>query len=61
MENPAAFKATFHNTKNVLGRKVLQIILEIPIEGSSQVHDVLGYPDPATPIWVAVARLKEGE
>lgn len=57
----AVFRATFHNTKNVLGRKVLQVILEVPIEESSRVHDVLGYPDTAKTIWVAVARLKEGE
>lgn len=56
----AAFKATFHNTKNVLGRKVLQVILEVPIEKSSEVHDILGWPDPATEKWVAVAVLKPG-
>lgn len=59
MDEPAAFSATYHNTKNVLGRKVLQVILEVPIEKSAQVYDVLGWPDPATPIWVGVARLQE--
>lgn len=58
MDDAAAFRATFHNTKNVLGRKVLQIILEVPIERSVEVHSVLGWPDPATEKWVAVALLK---
>ena len=55
----AVFEATFHTTKNVLGRKVLQVILETPIENSGRVFDVLGYPDPAAPKWVAVALLKK--
>lgn len=61
MDDAAAFRATFHTTKNVLGRKVLQVILETPIEESARVFDVLGYPDPAAPKWVAVALLKEPE
>jgi hypothetical protein len=60
MENPAAFKATFHTTKYVLGRQVLQVVLECPIEQSPQVFDVLGTPNPAEPKWVAVALLKDG-
>lgn len=55
----AVFKATFCNTKNVLGRKVMQIILEVPIEYSMTVHDILGWPDPAAPQWVAVAPLRD--
>jgi hypothetical protein len=55
----AVFQATFHNTKYILGRKVMQIILEIPIEKSAEVHEILGWPDPAAPQWVAVALLKE--
>jgi hypothetical protein len=61
MDNAAAFKATFHNTKLVMGRSVLQIILEVPIEQQKQVYDALGYPNPANTTWVGVARLQEPE
>ena len=57
----AAFKATFHNIKNVMGRKVAQIILEVPIEEASSVTRVLGWPDPTNPRWVGVALLRDGE
>lgn len=57
----AVFQATYHNTKNVLGRKVMQVVLEVPIEQSQGVYDVLGWPDPAAPKWVAVAVLKQNE
>jgi len=55
-----AIKAEFCNTKFVLGRKAMQIILEVPIEQASSVHQTLGYPDPHNSRWVAVALLREG-
>lgn len=55
----AAFKATFHNIKNVMGRKVAQIILEVPIEQAPMVTRALGWPDPNNPAWVGVARMEE--
>lgn len=54
----AVFKATYANFKNVQGRKVLQIILEVPIEKAHEVLDVLGMPT-AGDTWVAVAKLQE--
>ena len=54
----AAFKATFHNIKNVMGRKTAQIILEVPIEQAPAVTRALGWPDPSNPAWVAVARME---
>lgn len=54
-----AFSATFHTTKFVLGRKVMQVILEVPMEKANEVYDVLGYPNPAESKWVGVALLKE--
>jgi hypothetical protein len=59
MDNAAAFKASFHNTKLVMGRGVLQIILEVPLEQQAMVYDALGYPNPASESWVAVAKLQE--
>ncbi len=57
----AAFKATFHNIKNVMGRKVAQVILEVPIEEAPGVTRALGWPDPNNPRWVGVALLRDGE
>lgn len=56
-ENPAAFQATFHNTKLIMGRSVLQVILEVPLEQQGAVYAALGYPNPASPAWVAVAKI----
>jgi len=53
------FRATYHNTKNVLGRKCLQVILEVPLEQAGEVYDILGYPTPHESKWVAVALLKD--
>jgi acid phosphatase family membrane protein YuiD len=55
---PAAFQATYANFKNVQSRKVLQIILEVPIENAHQVFSVLGMPNSHESAWVAVARLE---
>lgn len=57
---PAAFQATFSNLRTVNGRKVLQLIFEIPIEQSNQALEILGgVPDPSKSIWCAIARLQE--
>ena len=53
------FRATYHNTRNILGRKCLQIILEVPMEQAHEVYDILGYPDPHNSKYVAVALLNE--
>lgn len=53
----AAIKAAYHDYKRVLGRKVLQIILEVPLEQESDVHAKIGYPSPDGSTWVALARL----
>lgn len=61
---PLAFQATYANFKNVQSRKVLQVILEVPIEQATQVFDALGMPNAHASTWVAVARLipeKEGD
>jgi len=61
MQNSAAIKATFCNFKNIAGRKVVQIICEVPIEYAGQVYENLGWPDAANPKWVAIALLNEDE
>lgn len=59
MENPAAIKATFCNFKNIAGRKVTQLIFEIPVEQAGMAYESLGWPDASNPRWVAIALLNE--
>lgn len=57
----AAIKAAYHTYNRVLGRKVLQIVLEVPLEQEGAVHASIGYPAPDGSTWVAIARLQEPE
>jgi hypothetical protein len=50
--------ATFSGFRMVAGRKVFQLLLEIPIEEANTALATLGgIPDPANPVWVAIAPL----
>jgi hypothetical protein len=54
----AAIQACFSDFRLVKGRKVAQLVLEIPLEQADAVLSILGgIPQPATERWVAVARL----
>lgn len=53
----AAFHATFHDLKFIRTRKVVQVVLEAPLEHAPHIIEVLGTPNPAEEHWVAVARL----
>ncbi len=60
MTDELVIKATYADYKRVNGRKVLQLICEVPIEQAPLVHRTLGEPgigDGA--IWVAIAKLKK--
>lgn len=60
MTAPAAFKATF-DFRLVKGRKVAQIVVEVPIEEADNALKALGgIPRPDLERWVAVARLSPG-
>jgi hypothetical protein len=53
-----AFRATYSDFKLVKTRKVVQIVLEVPVEQANIVLDVLGgMPDPSRETWVGVAPL----
>lgn len=55
---PAAFQATYSDWKLIRSRKVVQIVLEVPVERAGHAYDVLGgMPNPAAETWCAVARL----
>lgn len=61
MTAPAAFKATFSDFRLVKGRKVAQIVVEVPIEEADNALKALGgIPRPDLERWVAVARLSPG-
>lgn len=57
-DSPLVFKATYADFKNIKTRKILQIILEVPIEGADAALKALGgVPRSDCETWVAVARL----
>lgn len=59
MTDAAAFRACFTDWRLIKGRKVVQVVLELPIEQADQAYQALGgMPNPAQSAWVAVARLK---
>ena len=53
-----AFQATYSDWKLIRSRKVVQVVLEVPIEQADEAYQVLGgMPNPASETWVGVARL----
>ena len=59
MSQPEAIKATYCNFKNIAGRKVVQLIFEIPVEQASMAYLTLGWPDASDPKWAAICLLNE--
>lgn len=57
MTAPAAMQADFVDLKFVKGRKVMQVILELPIEAGAAFVAAFGTPNPATGVPVAIARI----
>lgn len=57
MTEQAAIKATYADYRRVKGRKVLQLIFEVPIEKAPDVHDTFGEPSSEGATWVALALL----
>jgi hypothetical protein len=53
----ATFQGTYSDIKLVRGRKVAQVVVEIPIEAATAFVAAFGMPDPAEETWVALARL----
>ena len=53
--NDPGVTATFCDTRIIAGRKVMKLILEVPIEMRNVALERLGgVPDPANPGWVMV-------
>lgn len=61
MSEPAAFSASYSDWRIVKGRKVVQIIFEVPIEAAGHAYNVLGgMPNFGSEDWFAIARLNKG-
>ena len=57
MSTPAIISGDFSTFRHVQGRKVLQLVIEIPAEQAASVFSTFGYPGSGNPIPVAVAKL----
>ena len=53
----AVIKGCYADYRRVKGRKVLQLIVEVPLEAAPKVHEAFGEPTPDGSTWVAVALL----
>ena len=56
-EDRAVIRGTYADYRRVKGRKVLQLIIEVPLEEAPRVHEAFGEPSPDSSTWVAVALL----
>lgn len=59
MSAPKAIQARYADWRPVKGRKVLQIVLEVPLEQQGEVLNMIGAPLPDRDLWVAVAVLSD--
>jgi hypothetical protein len=58
MKNAAAFQATYSDWRLIKGRKVVQVVFELPLEVANEAYSALGgMPNPAAETWFAIARL----
>ena len=55
----AAILATFADWRTVKGRKVLQLIFEVPLEDQAKVLTHLGAPMPMSEMWCGIARVTQ--
>jgi len=57
--NHAIIMADFCNVRNIQGRKVVQLVCEVPMELAGQAIDTLGWPDASSPKKVCIALMNE--
>lgn len=60
MSEPRVIQADYSNWRTVAGRKVLQLVFEVPIEQTADVMEKLGVPMPGENKWCAIALLDTG-
>ena len=60
--DPAAFRAVYSDWRLIRTRKVVQVVLELPLEEADRAYSALGgMPRPDAEVWCGVARLKSGK
>jgi len=57
LSEPRVIQADYSNWRTVAGRKVLQLVFEVPIEQTADVMAKLGVPMPGENKWCAIALL----
>jgi hypothetical protein len=58
-DDKAATLATFSDFRTVKGRKVCQLIFEVPMEAANEALQALGgVPSPVDPVWCGIARVQ---
>ena len=57
MTQPTAIRGTYSDLRLIKGRKVWQMVIEVPSEEGSRLVDLFGLPQPDKSQWVAVAPL----
>jgi hypothetical protein len=55
LSEPRAIAADFVTFRHVQGRKVLQVVCEVPVEEMGKVFDVLGTPSTGENLWIVLA------
>tara|TARA_Y100000310_G_scaffold343106_1_gene449215 strand:+ start:356 stop:805 length:450 start_codon:yes stop_codon:yes gene_type:complete len=57
----AAIRGTYADLKFIKSRKVVQMVVEVPIEAGGALVEAFGVPRPDEEVWVAVALLRSDE
>lgn len=57
---PAAIAGHFADIRTIKTRSAIQMIIEVPIEQGADIIAMFGFPQPADPVAVAVARINLG-
>lgn len=61
MSEHCIIRADFSNWRPIQGRKVMQLIFEVPIEEAEGALKMLGIPQPGESKWCAIALLENGK
>lgn len=61
MSEHCIIRADFSNWRPIQGRKVMQLIFEVPIEEAEAALKMLGIPQPGASTWCAIALLENGK
>jgi len=57
MTTNKVMQGTYSDFKVIKTRKVIQVVVEIPIEQGNSFVEMFGVPDPSQEVWVAIAEI----